>query len=360
MTVNNKLLSIEHLSTWFYTQEGVAKAVQDVSFEIPSGKTFALVGESGCGKSVTSLSIMRLVPDPPGKITSGKIVFEGIDLLTFPESRMRDVRGNRIAMIFQEPMTSLNPVFTIGDQIAEAIILHQKKSHNQAWQETIEILRQVGIADAERRVTEYPHQMSGGMRQRVMIAMAMSCRPALLIADEPTTALDVTIQAQILDLIGELQKQNNMSVLLITHDLSVVAERADEVAVMYASRIAEQSSAKEIFERPLHPYTQGLLRSVPRLGFEGKRLPVIPGVVPDPLHFPTGCKFHPRCPIGHDDPRCRTVEPQLRTVGGMARSEAWPCLPNRCVACWYAPGYETKNEFDEYEKIYGKHKQLSA
>jgi oligopeptide/dipeptide ABC transporter ATP-binding protein len=360
MNQNGILLSLKNLSVTFFTEEGQVRAVQNVSFDISRGKTFALVGESGCGKSVTALAIMRLIPSPPGEVTSGQIEFNGRNLLKMRERLMQHIRGNKIGMIFQEPMTSLNPVFTIGDQIVEAIILHQEKSYEEAWVEAVEILRHVGIADPEQRVGEYPHQLSGGMRQRVMIAMAMSCRPALLIADEPTTALDVTIQAQILDLIGELQKQNNMSVLLITHDLSVVAERADEVAVMYASRIAEQSSAKEIFERPLHPYTQGLLRSVPRLGFEGKRLPVIPGIVPDPLHFPTGCKFHPRCPIGHDDPRCRTVEPQLRTVGGMARSEAWPCLPNRCIACWYAPGYETKAEFEEYEKIYGKHKQLSA
>jgi oligopeptide/dipeptide ABC transporter ATP-binding protein len=349
MTHNETLLSIDHLSTCFYTQDGIAKAVQDVSFDIPRGKTFALVGESGCGKSVTALSIMRLIPNPPGKITDGKILFEDGDLLKLPENQMRQVRGNRIAMIFQEPMTSLNPVFTVGDQIAEAITLHQKKTRSQAWKEAIEILRQVGIADADRRVGEYPHQMSGGMRQRVMIAMAMSCRPALLIADEPTTALDVTIQAQILDLISELQKQNNMSVLLITHDLGVVAERADEVAVMYASRIAEQATAQQLFERPLHPYTQGLLRSRPQLGRQAKRLPVIPGIVPDPLHFPAGCKFHPRCPIGYDEPRCKTIEPQLRNADG-----------NRCVACWYAPGYETKEEFDNYEKDYGKHKQPSA
>ena len=348
MTDSGKLLSVDHLSTCFYTQDGVAKAVQDISFDIPKGRTFAIVGESGCGKSVTALSIMRLIPSPPGKITGGEIIFENGDLLKLSEKNMRQVRGNRIAMIFQEPMTSLNPVFTVGDQIAEAIILHQRKTRSQAWKEAIEILRQVGIADADRRVGEYPHQMSGGMRQRVMIAMAMSCRPALLIADEPTTALDVTIQAQILDLISELQKQNNMSVLLITHDLGVVAERADEVAVMYASRIAEQATAQQLFEKPLHPYTQGLLRSRPQLGHAAKRLPVIPGIVPDPLHFPTGCKFHPRCPIGNDDPRCQTVEPQLRN------------LSSRCVACWYAPDYETKEEFETYEKVYGKHKRLSS
>jgi oligopeptide/dipeptide ABC transporter ATP-binding protein len=349
MSGNDILLSIKDLSVTFFTEEGQVRAVQDVSFDISRGKTFALVGESGCGKSVTSLAIMRLIPSPPGEITSGNILFNAENVLDLSERQMQHIRGNKIGMIFQEPMTSLNPVFTVGDQIVEALTLHQKKSYEEAWAQAIEILRQVGIADPQQRVEEYPHQLSGGMRQRVMIAMAMSCRPALLIADEPTTALDVTIQAQILDLIGELQKQNNMSVLLITHDLSVVAERADDVAVMYASRIAEQAAAKELFERPLHPYTQGLLRSLPRLGFEGKRLPVIPGIVPDPLHFPSGCKFHPRCPIGHDDRRCQTIEPQLR------RAEA-----GRCVACWYAPGYETQQEFYEYEKEYGRHRQLSA
>jgi oligopeptide/dipeptide ABC transporter ATP-binding protein len=349
MSREDILLSLKNLSVTFFTEEGQVRAVQDVSFDIPRGKTFALVGESGCGKSVTSLAIMRLIPSPPGEITSGSIEFDGKNLLKLPESDMQHIRGNKIGMIFQEPMTSLNPVFTIGDQIVEAITLHQKKTYEEAWVEAVEILRQVGIADPQQRVGEYPHQLSGGMRQRVMIAMAMSCRPALLIADEPTTALDVTIQAQILDLISELQKKNNMSVLLITHDLGVVAERADEVAVMYASRIAEQAMAKELFERPFHPYTQGLLRSLPRLGFEGNRLPVIPGIVPDPLHFPPGCKFHPRCPIGNDDPRCMQTEPQLREAQG-----------GRCVACWYAPGYETKQEFDKYEKEYGKHKQLSA
>jgi oligopeptide/dipeptide ABC transporter ATP-binding protein len=349
MSREDILLSVNNLSVTFFTEEGQVRAVQEVNFDIPRGKTFALVGESGCGKSVTSLAIMRLIPSPPGEIISGSIEFDGQNLVKLPENDMRRIRGNKIGMIFQEPMTSLNPVFTVGDQIVEAITLHQKKKYDEAWAETVEILRQVGIADPQQRVAEYPHQLSGGMRQRVMIAMAISCRPALLIADEPTTALDVTIQAQILDLIGELQKQNNMSVLLITHDLGVVAERADEVAVMYASRIAEKATAKELFNRPLHPYTQGLLRSLPRLGFEGGRLPMIQGIVPDPLHFPSGCKFHPRCPIGNDDPRCKTVEPQLRNPE-----------EGRCVACWYAPGYETKQEFDNYEKKYGKHKRLSA
>lgn len=333
MSEEQMLLKIDNLSTHFLTQQGVVCAVQDVSFSIGQSGTFALVGESGCGKSVTALSIMRLVPDPPGKIVAGKISFAGRNLLELPERRMRAIRGNRIAMIFQEPMTSLNPVFTVGYQIAEAIRLHQHESKAEAWNLAEQMLRRVHIPDADRRILEYPHQMSGGMRQRAMIAMAVSCKPELLIADEPTTALDVTIQAQILDLLDELQRQDRMSILLITHNLGIVAERADEVAVMYASRIAEAADCKSLFERPLHPYTQGLLESLPRLGFTGKRLHTIPGTVPEPLHFPSGCKFHPRCPIGCNDKRCRTIEPQLRRVAD-----------GRQVACWYAPGYEKSDD----------------
>jgi len=329
---DNRLLSIEGLSVSFFTQAGVARAVQDVSFAIKSGRTFALAGESGCGKSVTALSIMRLIPDPPGRIVAGRITLRGRNLLELDEKYMRKIRGNRIAMIFQEPMTSLNPVYTVGEQIVEAIRLHQNKDESRAWTAATEMLARVGIADAQQRALEYPHQMSGGMRQRVMIAMAVSCNPTLLIADEPTTALDVTIQAQILDLLDELQQHNGMSILLITHDLGIVAERADEVAIMYASRIVELGGCKTLFAEPLHPYTEGLLKSVPRLGFEGERLYTIPGTVPDPLHFPAGCKFHPRCPLGADDKRCRTIEPQLRQV-----------RPGRFVACWRAPGYEKSN-----------------
>ncbi len=341
MNSNGILLSVENLSTHFSTEEGLAKAVQGVSFQIHKGKTFALVGESGCGKSVTALSIMRLVPDPPGKIVSGKVLMKDRNLLELREKQMRRIRGNRIAMIFQEPMTSLNPVFTIGNQIVEAIKLHQKKNAEQAWADAVEMLRKVGIGDAQSRIYEYPHQMSGGMRQRVMIAMGISCQPKLLIADEPTTALDVTIQAQILDLLDELQQQNDMSILLITHDLGVVAERADDVAVMYASRIAEKAEANPLFENPLHPYTQGLLKSVPQLGFEGERLETIAGTVPDPLNFPGGCKFHPRCPVGCNDKRCQAVEPELREVQS-----------RRHVACWYAPNYQTQQEQEEYESKY--------
>ena len=330
MDSNGKLLSVKDLSTSFFTEEGVVRAVQGVSFSINKGKTFALVGESGCGKSVTALSIMRLVPAESGKIVSGELVFRDQNLLALNERQMRQIRGNRIAMIFQEPMTSLNPVYTVGNQIVEAIKLHQKKSISQAWADAIEMLGKVGISEPQRRVHEYPHQMSGGMRQRVMIAMAVSCRPALLIADEPTTALDVTIQAQILDLLDQLQQQIGMSILLITHNLGIVAERAKDVAVMYASRIVEVAGSEALFESPLHPYTQGLLKSLLRLGFSGRRLETISGIVPEPLHFPTGCKFHPRCSVGFMDRRCQSVEPELRQV-----------KPGRFVACWYAPGYET-------------------
>ena len=331
MDNNNKILAVEKLSTHFFTDDGVARAVQNVSFSIKKGKTFALVGESGCGKSVTALSIMGLIPAPQGKIVSGKVIFNDCDLLGLTEKQMRKIRGNKIAMVFQEPMTSLNPVYTVGNQIAEAIKLHQKKNTDQAWKEAIKMLQRVGISQPEQRVNEYPHQLSGGMCQRVMIAMAVSCEPNLLIADEPTTALDVTIQAQILDLLDELQRENQMSILLITHDLGVVAERADDVAVMYASRIVEIASSQKLFEKPLHPYTQGLLKSLPQLGLgrKMKRLPTIQGNVPDPLHFPTGCKFHPRCSVGCNDKRCRDIEPELKEIQA-----------GRFAACWYAPGYE--------------------
>lgn len=340
---NNQLLSIHDLSVSFFTEEGDVRAVEGVGFDVSAGKTVAVVGESGCGKSVTALSILRLIPDPPGRIVAGRIMFRGEDILGLSEKQMRRIRGNDIAMIFQEPMTSLNPVYTVGDQIVEAIELHQEKKGQAAWAHAVEMLRLVGIADPDQRVREYPHQMSGGMRQRVMIAMALSCDPALLIADEPTTALDVTIQAQILELLDELQKRNNMSVLLITHDLGVVAENADDVVVMYASKIVETANVEAIFDKPLHPYTKGLLRSLPRLGGKKDRLEVIAGSVPDPLNFPAGCKFHPRCPLGRNDSRCRSVEPELREVD-----------PGRNVACWYAKGYETQSEVDDYKAKYGE------
>jgi len=279
------------------------------------------VGESGCGKSVTALSIMRLIPSPPGKIVDGRIIFDGKNLLELSESEMRRIRGNRISMVFQEPMTSLNPVFTIGNQIAEAVMLHQHVDKKAALERTIEMLAKVGIPDPESRVHEYPHQMSGGMRQRVMIAMALVCNPDLLIADEPTTALDVTIQAQILDLLTELQREFGMSILLITHDLGVVAEMADYVAATYAGKIVERAEVHELFENPLHPYTQGLFRSRPRLGATKGKLSVIPGMVPNPTEFPKGCRFAPRCPLA--DEKMKDEEPPLEEK-----------RPGHLVACW--------------------------
>ncbi|HZL38315.1 MAG TPA: ABC transporter ATP-binding protein [Tepidisphaeraceae bacterium] len=290
------LLEIQNLTVGFDTNRGMVVPVRETSLSIYPGQTVALVGESGCGKSVTALSILRLIPSPPGKILSGEILLEGRNLLSLSERDMRAVRGKDIAMIFQEPMTSLNPVYSIGDQIAEAITLHQGVSTRQAYSIAEESLNDVGISDPHRRLAEYPHQMSGGMRQRVMIAMALSCRPKLLIADEPTTALDVTIQAQILELLRKLQKERGMSILLITHDLGVVAENADVVNVMYASRVVETATVEDLFERPRHPYTEGLFRSVPKLGNLAERLETIPGMVPNPMRFPAGCKFHPRCP----------------------------------------------------------------
>ena len=290
------LLEVRNLNVAFDTDRGQIRPVRDVSFSVYPGQTVALVGESGCGKSVTSLAVMRLIPQPPGRILSGSVVLEGRDLLALSEREMRGVRGKEIAMIFQEPMTSLNPVFTIGDQIVEAVILHQRVGTRQALQIAEQSLREVGIADPARRLNEYPHQMSGGMRQRVMIAMALSCKPRLLIADEPTTALDVTIQAQILELLRKLQRETGMAILLITHDLGVVAENADVVNVMYASRLVESAAVEDLFDRPQHPYTEGLLKSVPRLGAHATRLTTISGTVPNPARFPAGCKFHPRCP----------------------------------------------------------------
>jgi oligopeptide/dipeptide ABC transporter ATP-binding protein len=303
------LLQVENLHTHFRTHDGWVRAVNGVSFQLEEGETLGLVGESGCGKSVTSLSIMRLIQPPNGVISGGPIRFRGEDLLTKTPTEMRRIRGNAISMIFQEPMTALNPVYTCGFQIMESIQVHQQRSRSEARQQAIEMLRLTGIPSPEQRVDEYPHQLSGGMRQRVMIAMALSCHPSLLIADEPTTALDVTVQAQILALIGQLRRELGMAVLLITHDLGVVAEVADRVAVMYAGRIVEHALVEEIFDRPLHPYTQGLLNAIPRLGRDLERLAVIPGVVPNPAYLPAGCAFHPRCPLA--DERCRTEVPPL-------------------------------------------------
>jgi peptide/nickel transport system ATP-binding protein len=313
----DSLLEIRDLVVEFRTEHGVVRAVDGVSFEIPRGKTLGVVGESGCGKSVTALSIMRLIPDPPGRIMGGPITHSGKNLLDLEESEMRDIRGNAISMIFQEPMTSLNPVFTAGDQVAEAIRLHQNKSRKAALADAIEMFKLVGIPSPAERVHAYPHQMSGGMRQRVMIAMALACKPDLLIADEPTTALDVTIQAQILDLLRKLQKELGMSIMLITHDLGVVADTCEEVIVMYAGRIVERAPTIELFERPRHPYTAGLLRSVPSYSGQGgdarTRLQEIPGMVPALHRLPVGCKFQERCPSVQE--KCRRAEPELVPLG---------------------------------------------
>ncbi|MCI0652442.1 MAG: ABC transporter ATP-binding protein [Planctomycetes bacterium] len=310
---DSPLLDIRDLCTYFYTDDGVVKAVDGVSYQIRRGETLGVVGESGCGKSVTAMSILRLIPQPPGRIVSGKILFDGKDLVQLDDRAVRAIRGNRISMIFQEPMTSLNPVFRVGDQIGEALMLHQGLKKSQARMRAINMLARVGIPTPESRVDDYPHQMSGGMKQRVMIAMALACDPALLIADEPTTALDVTIQAQILDLLRELKRERRMAILLITHDLGVIAEMADYVAVMYAGKVVECAPVGDLFRAPRHPYTLGLFRSLPRLGTRKRRLEVIPGNVPNPLAFPSGCKFRPRCPYA--EARCAEIEPALESVG---------------------------------------------
>jgi len=304
------LLEVRDLQTHFTTDEGTVRAVDGVSFTIEAGKTLGMVGESGCGKSVTALSILRLVPSPPGRIVAGRILYQGRDLMSLSDREMRAVRGNEIAMIFQEPMTSLNPVFTVGDQIGEAIRLHQKTSRRETRERAIEMLRLVEMPEPARRVDEYPHQLSGGMRQRVMIAMALSCNPKLLIADEPTTALDVTIQAQILDLLAGLQERLGMALLLITHDLGVVAEQADDVIILYAGRIVERAPVGQLFAAPLHPYTRGLLDSLPQLGASREqRLRPIPGTVPPLTRLPSGCRFRDRCALAIDD--CARIDPPL-------------------------------------------------
>ncbi|MDE0892301.1 MAG: ABC transporter ATP-binding protein [Planctomycetota bacterium] len=306
------LLEVQGLRTWFHTDEGVAKAVDGVTYTVKKGETLGVVGESGCGKSVTALSVMQLLPMPPGKFEGGRILFRGQDLLTKSDEEMREIRGNEIAMIFQEPMSALNPVFTVGDQIMETVMLHRGLDREAARAHAVEMLQKVGIPSPEQRVDEYPHQLSGGMRQRVMIAIAMSCDPALLIADEPTTALDVTIQAQILDLMRELQDSDGMSMLLITHDLAVVAETAHHVAVMYAGKVVEYAPVEELFSRPRHPYTIGLFRSLPDLARAGERLETIPGIVPSAYSFPSGCRFRTRCPIATE--RCASEEPLLLSL----------------------------------------------
>ena len=305
----DNILEVRHLSTKFFTRSGQINAADDVSFNIVRGSTVALVGESGSGKSVTSLSIMRLI-SPPGRVTAGEIMFDGTDLLKLNDEQMRRIRGRDIAMIFQDPMTSLNPVYTVGDQVSEAIQLHERVPRKQAWSNAIEMMKRVKIPDAAKRARDYPHQLSGGMRQRVMIAMALSCKPKLLIADEPTTALDVTIQAEILDLLRGLRADFDLSMLLITHDLGVVAETADRVAVMYAGRIVEEAPVREAFYCPKHPYTEGLLRSVPTLSEEGvkvRRLQTIEGTVPNLLHLPEGCSFASRCEYVIDECRIKPI-----------------------------------------------------
>ena len=310
----HSLLEARSLSIHFFTEEGVVRAVENVSFEIYPGEVLGLVGESGCGKSVTGLSLLRLIPIPPGRIVSGDILFDGRSLLPLEEKEMEKVRGNDISMIFQEPMTSLNPVFTIGDQIMEAVILHQGLDKTEARKRAIEMLDRVKISSPEKRIDSYPHQLSGGMRQRAMIAMALSCQPKLLIADEPTTALDVTIQAQVLQLLKEIQMEMGMSVMLITHDLGVVSEIADRVAVMYAGRIFEYGPIEAIFGEMRNPYTRGLMSSIPQLAQKKNRLNAIPGQVPDPMNLPVGCKFHPRCYLVIEE--CKKEEPPLFQVNG--------------------------------------------
>lgn len=311
--VGSPLLAVDNLQTHFYTSRGTVLAVDGVSFALPRGSTLGVVGESGCGKSITALSILRLVPSPPGQIVSGKIIFEGEDLLQKTKSEMQELRGNRISMIYQDPMTSLNPVYTIGNQIGEVMVRHKNMGKSEAKRESIRLLGLVGISTPERRVDDYPHQLSGGMRQRAMIAMALACKPQLLIADEPTTALDVTIQAQILDLMNTLQQEFGMAIMLITHDLGIVAEFVDYVVVMYAGRVVEEADTKSLFRSPKHPYTRGLLASIPRLDVEWDRLQTIEGRVPTGLDIPKGCRFNPRCTLAEE--ACALEEPDLRAVG---------------------------------------------
>jgi peptide/nickel transport system ATP-binding protein len=327
VSAEEMVLDVKNLQTVFFTNSGLFRAVDDVSFSVRRGETLAIVGESGCGKSVTALSIMRLVPDPPGRVVGGSVTLEGTDLLGLDEAEMRAIRGNRISMIFQEPMTSLNPVMRIGDQITEAVRLHRKLTAKEAWNKAVDMLRLVRIPEPEQRAREYPHQLSGGMRQRAMIAMALACRPVLLIADEPTTALDVTIQAQILALIVELQQELGTGLILITHDLGVVAQTAQRVIVMYAGKKVEEAGVEALFENPRHPYTRGLMASMPAVATFGSnsdaRLVEIPGMVPSLTNLPPGCAFAPRCPLAIE--RCRAEYPPLQDWGD-----------DHLAACWRA------------------------
>jgi len=320
VNILSKLLTVNNLHTNFYTKNGIIPAVDGIGFDISPGETLGLVGESGCGKTVTALSVMRLISNP-GKIVRGEIHFDGKDLLAMTEGEMRGIRGNDISMIFQEPMTSLNPVFTIGDQIGEAIRIHQKLDSKLARDKTIDMLKLVGIPLPERRIFEYPHHLSGGMRQRVMIAMALSCNPKLLFADEPTTALDVTIQAQILELLKKLRDDLDTAIVLITHDLGVIAEMVDRVIIMYAGKFVEVASVRDIFRDPKHPYTEGLLNSIPRLDEPKKRLQPIAGNVPNPLEMPQGCRFNPRCPYVKDI--CKEKQPELKGLSGSRQVSCW-------------------------------------
>jgi len=322
MSYPNPLLDIQNLSTFFHTEENIIRSVRNINLTLYPGETVALVGESGCGKSVTALSAMRLVSIPPGKFENGRIFFKGKDLLQASEPEMQKIRGNEIAMIFQEPMTSLNPIFTIGDQIIEAICLHQNKSPDEAKILALEILKKVAMPSPEQRINQYPHELSGGMKQRVMIAMSIVCGPSLLIADEPTTALDVTIQAQILDLLDELRKETQMAILLITHNLGIVAQYADRVAVMYSGKIVEHASVEKIFTSPSHPYTKGLLNSLPQ-DIINEKLETIQGSVPHPAFLPKGCAFHPRCPDKMDV--CAREIPELKDLGDSEEQHHTAC-----------------------------------
>lgn len=316
------LLTVKNLKTYFYTDEGASKAVDGIDFEIYPGETLGIVGESGCGKSVTALSIMRLIPEPPGKIVDGEILFREKNLAKVSKKKMQQIRGNDISMIFQEPMTSLNPVLTIGHQLSEVLLFHRPISKKEAIEHSVEMLKSVGIPLPEQRINEYPHQLSGGMRQRVMIAIALACDPKLLIADEPTTALDVTIQAQILDLMNNLKDKFDTSIMMITHDLGVIAEVSNRVVVMYAGKVVEYTDVASLFADPRHPYTWGLMNSIPKIGHKVKRLMAIPGIVPSSLHFPEGCKFNTRCTLA--DQRCFDQEPDIVEVE-----------KNHKVRCWY-------------------------
>ncbi|WCH46838.1 ABC transporter ATP-binding protein [Lysinibacillus sp. FSL K6-1151] len=317
----NTVLEVKNLQTYFYSSEGVAKAVDGVSFILQKGETLGIVGESGCGKSMTSLSLLRLVPSPPGKIINGEIFLNNTDILKLSDEELRKIRGNKISMIFQEPMTSLNPVLSVGEQIAESIRLHQGLSRKEAWQKAVDMIRLVGIPAPEKRAKQEPYQLSGGMRQRIMIAMALACTPDVLIADEPTTALDVTIQAQIIEIIQNLQKQLGMSIIFITHDLGVVAEICDKIAVMYAGQIVEEGTTESLFEKPLHPYTNGLIQSLPKLYEEQEELSTIHGTVPSPYNYPVGCRYAERCPFATD--LCHEQQPELMTVEHEKKVRCW-------------------------------------